>query len=433
MPPPPTAAAEPECHATDAVAELRRFPQAARVEAAAFGRPFWLTYGANFLLMVAVSLLYRYGDFVNYLGGNEVNLGWIIAVGMIGSLAMRLGQGVGIDAYGPRKIWLVSSVMFILACIAHLWVDDVHGPLVYVLRIVYQSSLAGFFGASITYISGRAPVARIAEVVGTLGTSGFVGMVLGTRLGDLLLNFTKIDRGHVDRMFLAAAILGMASFVLSWLATRGHEAPIRRKRLPMFRVLRRYHPGGILLIAVATGFGISLPGVFLSRYAAQLEIADIAPFFAIYCPTAFFARVSMRSVPERFGIRPMIFVGMAALVVGMLLFLVVRQPWQFVFPAVSVAIAHAALFPAVIAGGSGAFPARYRGLGTTVSLAFFDLGCLVGSPIVGEAIYWAERFGLPGYPTMFVVVAGLLGSLGLIYGVDEWRKRVAQPFETASA
>ena len=120
MPPPPTAAAEPECHATDAVAELRRFPQAARVEAAAFGRPFWLTYGANFLLMVAVSLLYRYGDFVNYLGGNEVNLGWIIAVGMIGSLAMRLGQGVGIDAYGPRKIWLVSSVMFILACIAHL-------------------------------------------------------------------------------------------------------------------------------------------------------------------------------------------------------------------------------------------------------------------------------------------------------------------------
>jgi hypothetical protein len=223
-------------------------------------------------------------------------------------------------------------------------------------------------------------------------------------------------------MFLAAAMLGSASFVLSWLATRGHEAPVRRKRLPMFRVLRRYHPGGVLLIAIATGFGISLPGVFLSRYAAQLEIADIAPFFAIYCPTAFFARVSMRSVPERFGIRPMIFVGMAALVVGMLLFLVVRQPWQFVFPAVSVAIAHAALFPAVIAGGSGAFPARYRGLGTTVSLAFFDIGCLVGSPIVGEAIYWAERFGLPGYPTMFVVVAGLLGSLGLLYAASEWRK-----------
>jgi hypothetical protein len=415
MPPPPTAAAEPECHATDAVVDLRRFPETVRPDASVFGRPFWLTYGSNFLLMVAISLLYRYGDFVTYLGGNEVNLGWIIAVGMVGSLAMRLGQGFGIDVYGPRKIWLCSSALFVVTCLAHLWVRDVNSPLVYVLRVLYQSSLAGFFGASITYISGRAPVARIAEMVGTLGTSGFLGMVLGTRLGDLLLNFTKIDRGHVDRMFLAAAMLGSASFVLSWLATRGHEAPVRRKRLPMFRVLRRYHPGGVLLIAIATGFGISLPGVFLSRYAAHLEIADIAPFFAIYCPTAFFARVSMRSVPERFGIRPMIFVGMAALVVGMLLFLVVRQPWQFVFPAVSV-------FPAVIAGGSGAFPARYRGLGTTMSLAFFDLGCLVGSPIVGEAIYWAERFGLPGYPTMFVVVAGLLASLGLLYAASEWRK-----------
>ena len=423
MPPPPTAAAEPECPPAVREPGQRPVSRPVPVQNTAFGWPFWLTYGANFLLMVAVSLLYRYGDFVTFLGGSELNLGWIISVGMVGSLAMRFGQGFGIDVYGPRKIWLCSSALFVLTCLAHLLVNDVNGPLVYVLRVFYQSSLAGFFGASITYISGRAPAARIAEVVGTLGTSGFVGMVLGTWLGDALLNFTKIDRSHVDHMFLAAAMLGAASFVISWLATRRHLPPAKRKRLPMFRVLRRYHPGAVLLIAIATGCGLSLPGVFLSRYAAHLEIADIGPFFTVYCPTAFIARVSMRSVPERFGIRPMIFVGMLALVAGMLLFLVVRQPWQFVIPAVSVAIAHAALFPAVIAGGSGVFPARYRGLGTTLSLAFFDLGCLIGSPIVGEVLYWAERFGWPAYPTMFVVVAALLGLLGVIYAVSERRKR----------
>lgn len=401
----------------------RRAPRVESAEETAFGWPFWLTYGSNFLLMVAVSLLYRYGDFVKELGGNELNLGWIIAVGMIGSLAMRLGQGIGIDAYGPRQIWLWSSALFISTCLGHLLVTDVKGPLVYVLRIFYQSSLAGFFGASITYISGRAPVARIAEVVGTLGTSGFIGMVFGTWLGDALLIYAEIDRTHVDRMFVAAALLGSASFVMSWLATRGHLPPVRRKRLPMFRVLKRYHPGGVLWIAIATGFGISLPGVFLSRYAASLEIADIGPFFTIYCPTAFIARVSMRSVPERFGIRPMIAVGMLALVAGMLLFLVVQKPWQFAIPAVAVAIAHAALFPAVIAGGSGVFPTRYRGLGTTMSLAFFDLGCLVGSPIVGEVLYWAEHFGWRAYPTMFLVVAGLLAAMGLIYAGGEWRKQ----------
>ncbi|HVX59911.1 MAG TPA: MFS transporter [Pirellulales bacterium] len=421
MPPPATAQAEPECQPSAAVSGPRRLARP-NAETTAFGWPFWLTYAANLLLMVAVSLLYRYGDFVTYLGGSEVNLGWVIAVGMVGSLAMRMGQGVGIDAYGPRQIWLWSSATFVAVCLAHLLVTDVNGPLIYVLRILFQSSLAGYFGASITYISGRAPVARIAEVVGTLGTSGFVGMVLGTRLGDHLLNFTKIDRGHVDRMFLAAALLGAVSFVLSVIATRGQQRPQGRKRLPMLRVLRRYHPGYVLLIAVATGFGISLPGVFLSRYAASLEIATIGPFFAVYCPTAFIARISMRSVPERFGIRPMIFGGMATLVCGMMLFLIVRQPWHFVFPAISIAIAHALLFPAMIASGSGAFPARYRGLGTTLSLAFFDFGCLVGSPIVGESLYLAKRFGWPAYPTMFVTVAAILACLGLIYAVSERRK-----------
>lgn len=421
MPPPATAQAETECHSNAALGERSTFRASA--DASAFGGPFWLTYASNLLLMVGVSLLYRYGDFVTYLGGSEVNLGWIISVGMIGSLAMRFGQGVGIDAYGPRHIWLWSGILFVSTCLAHLLVTHVNGPLVYALRVLYQSSLAGFFGASITYISGRAPVARIAEVVGTLGTSGFIGMVLGTRLGDRLLNFTKIDRGHVDRMFLAAAILGSLSLVLSWLATRGHEAPVRRRRLPVFHVLRRYHPGRVLLIAVATGFGLSLPGVFLSPYAAHLKIADIGLFFTVYCPTAFVARISMRNVPERFGIRPMIFGGMLAMVAGVLLFLIVREAWQFVFPAVSIAVAHALLFPAVIAGGSGAFPARYRGLGTTLSLAFFDFGCLVGSPIVGEALYWSERFGLPPYPMTFAIVAALLSSLWLIYAASSRASR----------
>ena len=45
--------------------------------------------------------------------------------------------------------------------------------------------VAGVFGASITYISTRAPAHRMAEIIGMLGTSGFVGMVAGTMLVSL--------------------------------------------------------------------------------------------------------------------------------------------------------------------------------------------------------------------------------------------------------
>ena len=63
-----------------------------RHDGAAFGAPFWCTYVANSLMMVAISLLYRYGDFVSVVGGSEVDLGWLVAAGMVGSLLTRSRQ-----------------------------------------------------------------------------------------------------------------------------------------------------------------------------------------------------------------------------------------------------------------------------------------------------------------------------------------------------
>ena len=37
----------------------------------AYGTKFWFTYVANALMMLAFSLLFRYSDFVNLLGGKE--------------------------------------------------------------------------------------------------------------------------------------------------------------------------------------------------------------------------------------------------------------------------------------------------------------------------------------------------------------------------
>ena len=51
-----------------------------------YGREFWCTYVSNTALMVAISLMYRYANFVEFLGGNEWNVGLIVGVGMVGSL-----------------------------------------------------------------------------------------------------------------------------------------------------------------------------------------------------------------------------------------------------------------------------------------------------------------------------------------------------------
>jgi MFS family permease len=386
----------------------------------AYGREFWFAYANNACLMMAVSLLFRYADFVKLLGGTEWHLGWIVGVGMVGSLLMRLAQGMGIDRYGSRAVWILSVTLFTLSCASHLLVVRVDGPFIFLLRIVFATSVAGAFGASITFISRSAPILRVAEVVGTLGTSGFVAMISGTMLGDWICGTGAPDRARIDRLFMVAAALGLGALVFAVLATRDTIIPPRRRKPHILWVLRRYHPGWVLLIGVAMGFGISLPHAFVRPFVATLNLSRIGEFFLVYSVTAFVTRILIRRLPERIGIRPMILWGMASLVASILSYLLVKQQWELLAPAVLGGIAHAILFPAVVAGGSGLFPARHRGVGTTLMLATFDLGNLVGAPTAGGLLMLAERHDWPPYPAMFMTVAILLTLMAAVYAVATW-------------
>jgi len=387
------------------------------LEATPYGRPFWRAYAANTLTMTAVALLFRYADFVTFLGGNELHLGWIVGLGMVGSLLARVFLGWAIDHYGARLVWLGSLALLATCCLAHLPVTTYQGLAVYVLRILYCCSLAGIFGASMTFVAGRAPTIRMAEMIGMLGTSGFIGMVLGTQLGDFLCGTATIMRRQIDLMFITAAALALMALVFAALATLGLPSPRLRRRPPMLWLLRRYQPGTVLLVGAAMGMGIGLPGTFLRTYAAELDIARIGLFFAVYSPTAIITRLLTRRLPERFGLRPMIIAGMGLMLVSQLAFLAVSGEWMLVVPGIGYGVAHAILFPTTVALGSSAFPNRYRGLGTTVMLAAFDAGQLVGAPLAGWIVTTSAALQLPGYPAMFVTMAALFGTVAIFFAL----------------
>jgi len=275
---------------------------------------FWLTYAANTTLMIAVSLLFRYSDFVEFLHGTEFQLGMIVGVGTIGSLAMRVVQGVGIDRFGPRIVWLLSLAGFIASMGVHLLLRDVNSPGIYAARIMMTTSLAGAFGASLTFISLRVPQERIAEMIGTLGSSGFVGLGLGPSIADLVMPQTGIGMHHLQRMFMASAVAAAVSLAFAAMATRGEiRRPVSRRKAPLLRVVRRYQPGMLLIVAAAMGLGVSLPGVFLQPFARDYGVDHIRMYFMMYAVTAFTVRIATRRLTERIGVRPMIYTGTAFL------------------------------------------------------------------------------------------------------------------------
>jgi nitrate/nitrite transporter NarK len=67
------------------------------------------------------------------------------------------------------------------------------------------------------------------------------------------------------------------------------------------------------------------------------------------------------------------------------------------------------LFPAVTSLGSGPFPSRFRGTGTTIALGMCELGVALASPLFGWIIdAW-------GFNAMYAVSVTLTVTLGTVY------------------
>jgi MFS family permease len=374
-----------------------------------------MVFAAQLLLWTAQAVLFRYADFVHVLGGSEVHLGWIVGMGMVGSVLMRLSLGRWLDRYGPRIVWLTSLVVLAVTCLAHWKVADYRGLPIYALRMIFTTALAGALGAWTTVIVSRFPGPRMPEILSILGTAGFIGMMLGAHLGDAVYAGKEISRDQTDIMFLLAALLASSVIPLAWGATRGGESPARRRHLPMTPLLGRYQPGRVLLVGIVAGAALAQPTVFLRPYAAELNIPHIGLFFTVSALTAMLSRIVLRGLDRWLGLPRVILCGLGLMVVAQVLFLPVHTPWQLAVPALVFGASQAILSPMVIAAGVMTFPPRHRGLGSTLILATFDIGQLLGAPLAGIVMHASGALALPRYPAMFLSMAAVLIAVGAFY------------------
>ncbi|MCA9174472.1 MAG: MFS transporter [Planctomycetales bacterium] len=380
-----------------------------------YNATFAACYIANTATMIAVSCTFRYDDFVHLHGGTAFDLGLIVGLGTLGALTSRAMQAFGLDRIGPRVMWLSCLAVYIGSVLFHTQLDNVTQPPVYIARMMMMLGLAGAFGASLTFVSQAGPVGRMGELLGMLGTSGFVGLAIGPSLSDWLLGDSP-QMSDINRMFYTAAGLASLAWSMAWWATRHAPRPVER-RWPSLSSIRQFHSGTLLIVAAAMGLGLSLPGVFVRSFVRQAGLGGIGRFFLVYATVALIVRIATRSASDRIGIRPVVLTGMCFLSASMMSFLLVSTSATLVIPAMLTGVAHALLFPAVVSGGNLSFPLHYRGLATTLTLAMFDVGNLIGQPLAGLSVRIAELSGLPPHGTMFVVVATLIGTAAAIYAI----------------
>lgn len=389
-------------------------PQQNGVSSALIDRPthpvFILSYVANLVIVTANAATFVFADWVAWLAEHgEVNAtyheempGRVIQYGVFAALVARIFLGQSIDRYGVRRVWLVMSTLALcgLGIFASL---TTLSPLLYVGRILFATGLAGMFTSGMFHIQWCVTDNRRTEFIALLGSSGFVGMMLGPQLADFL-RWVCPDRAvFFPAVFQMAFVLILIYVVCVILVTRHMPAPQKKSARPtLIKLTRMYWPGWVMLVSMVMGVVFTVPSLYLVRFNQHENFGGIATYWTTYAITAFLFRIRTAALSRRVGRYRLILLGLVAQGLGLWAIVPVTEWWHLLFSAILCGFGHAFLFPSIVSLGSGTFPPEYRGSGTNLTLGFLDLGAGLSAPLLGRIIDVGDS-GVDGFRTMFMV------------------------------
>jgi MFS family permease len=373
-----------------------------------YGRTFWLAYLANSALVMGNALTFRFAELVHALVGDGSGsvAGDIVAFGTAVAVILRLSISHVLDDYGTRRMWPICTLLYIAGSLMFLTATELSWTL-YAARAAFIVGLTGMFACSMTHIQNHVPPERRTEIIGNLGSSGFVGMILGSNLGDWILLVVPPSY-KFQVLFGGSAAIGLFYLVVIMLLVGDQVHSGQPRTPPAYRLLLRFWPGAVVVAAMIMGLGVTATQTFLTRFATQQRIEGIGAFFTGYALSAFVFRLLVQNWSRTIGRHWMLVRGLLGHAVGHALLAYVTDWWQFIPASIVCGFGHALLFPAVVSLGAGAFPKECRGAGTAIILGFTDFGSLVFAPILGRIM---DDFGFHAMYLTSAAVA-LLGAIG---------------------
>jgi MFS family permease len=392
-----------------------------------YNRPFVLALLAQIGFVMANTLLAHYARWIAFLGGDVATVGWIMGVGSGLGLVLRPWIGQWIDRFGARTIWLAGFALFGIGTLCNLALQDTSFG-IYACRSLIVLGASFVFSSSLAFIALEAPPDRRTEAIGILGVGGFLGMMLGPFLGDVILSGDR-TRADFALLFGAAALALIPSAAILLMLHNPHTES-RGKRVGLFDFVgnaRQHWPGMVALVIVVFGLSMTSPFVFLTKYIDDVHIeipgiSEVGLFFLCYSGCGITVRVTLRRIPDLFGRRKMLLVGTVVMGTGMLLFNWVdaEHPWRLMAPALTCGAGHALMFHTGTSLFLDAFPSTLRGIGSALSLMVLDIGMIGGAPVLGLI---AE---FHGYGALFTTIGASCYVAGILYAISSipvWRAR----------
>jgi MFS family permease len=313
---------------------------------------------------------------------------------VIGAVFARLVAGKFLDVVGRRRMLVLSMIVFTLAGLSYLPVDDL--TLLIVVRLVHGVAFGAGNTALIASVQSIIPPARRAEGNGYFGTATTVATAGGPFLGVLLMESLGFDA-----LFWAATAGGLVA-MLAGLAYRVPErtlAPEERAQLRSFRPSTFIDRGALPYAAVmgVGGFAYSSVLSYLAVHASALHMPQAASvFFLLYALGALFARLFAGRIQDAYGDNVVVVPVFVAYTAGL---------------ALLTGLGFGCLLPslqAILINKTS--PARV-GVATSTFFLLLDIGTGVGPVFLGLIV------AASGFPAMYGASAGLVVVGGALYAL----------------
>ena len=361
-----------------------------------------LAYFVSVSVVLPVLPLYVRGP----LGGDDVSVGLTVGAFSVTALLVRPWAGRLADRRGRRLPMLIGIGVVTASVAAYVAADSV--PLLVALRLITGAGEALFFTGAASAIADMAPDDRRGEAISFFSLALWTGIAIGPVIGEVVLGDARFDR-----VWLVAAALGLAAFLLAL-----------RVRIPQVEPAdhpsRLIHRGALLpgTAVLASIWGAAAFFAFVPLYARELGLSGSRTVFVVFSGIVLAIRFVGARLPDTMGPMRTARVSLAVSACGLAL-MGVWGTTAGLFAATAVyAVGQALAFPALMALALRGTSPGERGAAIATFSAMVDVGFGIGPAALG---FVAHGFGYGGVFLIGSVVAVL--GLGLLLA----RSRAPEP------
>lgn len=377
-----------------------------------FTRDFILGFFAYFFFLAAInSLIPTLPIYLTRLGSNEREIGVLIGILAVASLASRLFVGGALLKYRAKSVMMLGALGSAITFLAYI-VFHPFWPL-FVVRLLQGVAWACIDTAAIASIINAIPLAYRTRVLGYFMLAPSLAMAMAAPFGMFLIN-----QYSFTILFISCAGLCLCTLFLYW-KVKEQEVSIPGKTTPArstsFLNLR------IIAPAIASFLQLSVWGsvtAFFPLYAIQCGVTNPGLFFSAMAIMMIAIRIFGGNIFDTCNKEKILMVCFLITMVALITLSLSRTLPMFIVVGAFWGIGAAFFLPV-----SMSYAFEYAGTsdGATVGTfrAFSDLGLGIGPVVVGIII------PLTGYRIMFLCLAfTVLFNLGYFHFYVRRRRKI---------